>query len=236
MSSPSLTLEHESNPFDDATSTTSDGSSPTMTTRIPTSIRLKLKPRAPTESPMPPAIPTDKYTEDVLRRRYMRYKTNALEDLELIRTSGIKFRLANPPEDITENLVKFIIRNKLSDASCVWAREAKLPGDLYSSTQKVIEAKSFTSDGPCSFGPEKAFNVIYFLDMRAWLADRIVLWRVNLTNESPVWKGMKMNATQTFDDQCKQGRRPHIGWEKLYEQLAEHTELIYDGTFEGTFL
>ncbi len=203
-----------------------------MASQLLTSIKLKLKPKKLVESVMPT---TDKYTEDVLRTRYTRYKTNALEDLELIRTSGIKFRLANPPEDITENLVKFIIRNKLGDDSCVWAREAKLPGDLYSSTQKIIEAKSFTSDGPCSFGPKKVFNVIYFLDMRGWLEDRIILWRVNVSNESPAWKAIKMNKTETNEDQCKLGRRPHITWEALHPQLAEYTEKIYEGTFEDVF-
>jgi hypothetical protein len=71
--------------------------------------------------------------------------------------------------------------------------------------------------------------------MREWLSDKIILWCINLTNESKEWKGLKMNATQTHEDQSNQGRRPHIGFDKLYEQLKDYSTKVYEGTFENIF-
>ena len=71
--------------------------------------------------------------------------------------------------------------------------------------------------------------------MRQWLNDIFILWRVNLTSESSEWKGIKMNKKQTFEEQCKEGRRPHIAWDKIYPQISDHCVKVYEGTFEGIF-
>ncbi len=112
-------------------------------------------------------------------------------------------------------------------------------GDLYSPKyvgKSQPEVKSFTSDGPCQFGPDKKFGVLYFLDLRQWINDHIVLWRVNLTHDSPEFRNIKMNKTQTLSEQCDEGRRPHIAWEKMYPQIQEHCVKIYDGNFENIFV
>ena len=146
-------------------------------------------------------------------------------------------RHQNLPEDITENIVKFIIINHERDLSCSWAKSAKISGDLYSDKYiyAPIEIKAFMSDGPSSFGPRKKFGVLYFLDMRAWLNDIFILWKVSLTSDSLEWKNMKMSKSQTFEDQCKEGRRPHINWNTLQPQLQliNKCEKIYEGTFDG---
>lgn len=187
---------------------------------------------------------SDTYTEGVLRTTYSLYKIY-ITGLNAIRTqTGLPIRSLNPPEDITENITKFILRNKRNDLTCVWAKTVKKSGDLYSDQELVQEVKAFTSNGPCSFGPAKKFNVIYFLDMRQWLDDKFVLWRVSLTNESAKWKGLKMNSTETHEDQCAQGRRPHIGFEKILEQLGDSVDeaglpicaKVYEGTFDGIFV
>ena len=98
-----------------------------------------------------------------------------------------------------------------------------------------VEVKAFASDGPTQFGPDKKFSVIYFLDMRKCNVNRIVLWKVNLTNDSKEFKNIKINKTQTHSDQCQEGRRPRINWDSLYPQISEHCEKIYDGTFEEVF-
>ena len=114
-----------------------------------------------------------------------------------------------------------------------------MPGDLYSDKYPIdtpIEIKALTSDGPSSFGPNKKFGVIYFLDMRDWKNDLFILWRVNVTNESHEWKQIKMNKTQTNGEQCDEKRRPHISWDKIHEQIPDKCEKVYEGTFENIFI
>lgn len=180
----------------------------------------------------------DKYTPDVLRKQYTSYRTNYMDTAETITTTGLPIRHQNPPEDVTENIAKFIIRNFHNDSSCKWAKAIGKKGDLFSKKYTDLqppEVKSFISDGPSSFGPKKKFGAIYFLDMRNWLNDSFVLWHVNLTNESPAWKKLKMNKTQTNEEQCDEKRRPHISWDKIYPQISEHCTKVYEGTFEGIF-
>lgn len=66
--------------------------------------------------------------------------------------------------------------------------------------------------------------------------DIIILWKVNVTNDSPEWKKLKMNKTETFEEQCIQKRRPHISWDKIYGQIGHLCEKIYEGSFEGIFI
>ena len=191
--------------------------------------------QAKTNSKRARALPIDKYTSDTLRRRFTTYRSDALEVQKIKEESGLPIRNANPPEDITENIVKFLLRNKKGDNTCCRAKCVGKNGDLYSDIEGVQEVKALTSDGPCSFGPKKTFDVIYFLDMRNWLSDSFVLWRLNVTHESKEWKGLKMSKSETHEDQCAKGRRPHIGFEKIYEQLKDRFTLVYSGTFEDIF-
>lgn len=179
----------------------------------------------------------DNYTEDVLRERYFNIKSSYI-CVSKMNEEGLPIRNQNPPEDVTENIVKFVMRNYDGDETCVWAKSVGMKGDVYSSKfslDKQPEIKSFTSNGPSSFGPRKKFGVLYFLDMRDWLNDHIVVWRVNLTDESPEFKQLKMNKMQTFQDQSAGGRRPHIAWKQIYPQIKEFCVQVYDGTFEGIF-
>ena len=181
----------------------------------------------------------DSYTSVVLRQRYKMFKDGYIETSEIINCTNLPIRHQNPPEDITENIVKEIIKQHDNDPSCKWAKCIGEIGDLYSdkySKEYPIEVKSFMSDGPSSFGPTKKFGVIYFLDMRLLLEDRFTLWKVNVTNESPEWKQLKMSKTQTHEDQCKEKRRPHISWENIYSQIPDKCVKIYEGSFEGIFI
>ena len=63
----------------------------------------------------------------------------------------MQIRHQNTPEDITENIVKFIIRKCEQDNTCVWCKGINkkfgLTGDLYSqkyNKKMPIEIKSFT--------------------------------------------------------------------------------------------
>lgn len=186
----------------------------------------------------------DKYTCDVLRIRYNMYRDMYIKTAEIIKTSELPIRHQNPPEDVTENIVKFIINKYDNDPSCKWAKSMKIKGkhkingDLYSDKYPIDsppEVKAFTSDGPSSFGPKKKFGVIYFLDMRKWLNDMFTLWKVTVSNDSPEWKHIKMNKTQTHEEQCEEGRRPHISWDNIHSQISDKCIKVYDGGFEGIF-
>ena len=182
---------------------------------------------------------TDDYTQSVLDTEYNSYSNYYISRTKTRKETGLPIRLPNPPEDVTENIVKFIIINYDNDPSCKWAKAIKLHGDLYSdkySTSYPIEVKAFTSDGPSSFGPDKKFGVIYFLDMRDWLNNKFILWKVNVTSDSPEWRNIKMNKKQTNEEQCKQKRRPHISWENIYSQIPDKCIKIYEGTFEDIFM
>jgi hypothetical protein len=181
----------------------------------------------------------DLYTSDILRRRFRRLKEEHDDLCQIKASTGLPIRHQNPPEDITENIAKFVIQNYDGDSSCKWAKSVGLNGDLCSDKYPIDappEVKSFSSCGPLTFGPDKKFSVVYFVDIRNLFEhDNLVVWKANLTSESPEWKGIKMTKDQTFDDQCKQGRRPHLGWSVLYPQISENCVKIYDGTFEGIF-
>ena len=188
------------------------------------------------------APPTeDRYSEDVLRRRFSAFRTFYSSGLEL--KDVLDIRMTNMPEDISENITKFIIRNKLGVDS-QWARHVEKTGDLWSVAEGVQENKCFMSDGPMSFGPEKTWSVLYCLDLRKWMDDVIVLYRVTLTPADEQWQNIRMSGErskkkeggETWRDQCHtRGARPHIGWEALYPQIREHCTEVYRGSFEGIF-
>jgi hypothetical protein len=180
--------------------------------------------------------PNDKYPADCLRDSFAFFKQNHYNVCALIDKTGARIRLPNPPEDMTENMAKFIIRNYDNDPSCCWGKGMGVKGDLCSLAYKQPEVKSFTSDGPMQFSPSSHFDVLYCLDLRKWKQDNFVLWRVNLTDESPEFKNVKVNKKQTLEEQCAEGRRPHIGWDKLHCQLDEHCVKVFEGTFDDILI
>ncbi len=174
----------------------------------------------------------DTYTQTVLEEQYALHKAYVKGRIDSTKKTGVKVRLPSIPEDISENIVKFIIQNKLKDKSSKWSCKK---GDLYSDTEGKQECKCFTSDGPPSFTPSSDWDVIYFLDGRKWLEDKFVLYRISLKRTSDEWKNIKVSKSQTFDDQCKQGRRPRITWESLCPQVSDHCKKVYEGTFQDIF-
>lgn len=175
----------------------------------------------------------EKYTKELLKEQYFLHKSYVLGRIETIKKLCIDIRLPCIPEDISENIVKYIIHNKLNDKSSSW--DCKI-GDLQSKKEGKQECKCFTSNGPLSFTPTTDWNVIYFLDARNWLNDKFILYRINIKRTSDEWKNIKISKTQLFDDQCKQGRRPRISWNSLYPQIEQYTTKVYDGTFEDIFI
>ncbi len=170
----------------------------------------------------------DKYTKETLISHFSLHK-EYIEKLKIIeKDKNIKFRLPCIPEDISENMIKFIIR-KLGDTTCTW----DCKGDLWSNVDKKIECKCFTSKGPISFTPSSGWNEIYFFDATEWLNDKFILYKTKLNYDSQEWKNISVNKKETFGDQAKSGRRPRIGWSYLYPQIQDYTEKVFEGSFES---
>lgn len=179
-------------------------------------------------------VRNDRYTENILKTQFKIQRDYVLTRISTTKDLGYKIRLSSIPEDISENIVKHILRTHGEDKTCIWDCDT---GDLHSVYEGKQECKCFTSNGPLSFTPSSAWDVIYFLDAREWLSDDGIfkLYRIPLKRTSEEWKAIKMNKKQTFEDQCKQGRRPRISWEGLFPQISNHCNLVFQGSFESIF-
>lgn len=137
-----------------------------------------------------------------------------------------KIRNPNFPSEITENIVKFIIARKYRIMPC-WDTDS---GDLIL-LGKRIEVKGFMSDGPSSFGPSEKWNIIYFVDAKNFSKKCFKVYEIFLSNDCEIWLNIKISKTQTYGDQCKQGRRPRIAFGDIKKQIPTHCKLIFDGSF-----
>jgi hypothetical protein len=183
-------------------------------------IRIKLLPR-PVRNKTTINI-TDKYSREVLQKYYKIHYDYviALKEIDIV---NIRFPCI--PEHISENIVKFLIHDKLNDKTCSW----NCVGDLHSDIEKIQECKCFTVDAPLSFGPHCSWNVLYVLDATEWLLNKFKLYRINVTATSKVWLDIKVNNIDTFEVHAKNNRRPRIKWSSMQLQLKEYTEVIFDG-------
>lgn len=173
----------------------------------------------------------DKYTPEILKRQFNIHKEYVRTRKEASLILDGQIRLPCIPEDISENIIKFIL-HKVGDSTVTW----NCSGDLHSNIDGKLECKCFTSDGPSSFTPSSEWNVIYFLDAQKWLDDYFVLYRVNLNKNSTEWKNVQINKTQKFEDQSSVGRRPRIAWKNLFPQIEPHCQKIFEGTFNDIFI
>jgi hypothetical protein len=101
----------------------------------------------------------DTYTQDLLKQQYILHKAYVNGRINTTKKIGVKVRLPCIPEDISENIVKFILHNKLDDITSRWDCKN---GDLQSEKEGKQECKCFTSDGPSSFTPSSDWDVIYW--------------------------------------------------------------------------
>lgn len=177
----------------------------------------------------------DNYNEDILKKRYINFKKYYESETEHI-SNQVPLRHINLPEDITENITKFIIRKYEDDNSIVWCKGIKKSGDLYSRKLSLsIEVKAFSSTGPTQFGPKCKFDKLYFLDFTKFTEDRITLWKVNVNDSDQSFLNLKVNKNETLELQQKKKRRPRIKFKDLYTQVSHLCEKIYDGNFENIF-
>lgn len=136
------------------------------------------------------------------------------------------------PEVLSENIIRLIINFK-GDNSCTWKKIKKTgSGDLHSKFDGHIEAKSFTSNGPISFGPNEKWDNLYFLDARGWLDDYYVLYKLNCSNTE--FKRIRVSKKNTYYDQISMNRRPRISWKKLKPQLCKGVHGKFERIFSGS--
>lgn len=178
------------------------------------------------------AMPKKDLTPDMLCELFALEKTYTLGLLRARDAYNIPIRLNGLPSHVSENIIKFVVINKLGDKTCTWSCSV---GDLASKDGK-LECKCFTSDGPISFGPDQEWTHIYFLDARRWLEDTFVVWRVERPNTDDLWKTIKMNKKESKQDQSDSKRRPRINWEGLYPQIKEVCHKVWEGSFENIFI
>lgn len=167
------------------------------------------------------------FTTETLKQFYIIHKKYVQDIISLSILSNMNIRYPAIPEYISENIIKFAIQLE-GDKTVHWNCKN---GDLLSKVRGKLECKCFTSDGPISFTPSSEWDEIYFLDARNWLNDRYIVYRVELKYVSDEWKNIKVNKTQTFDDQRKQGRRPRINWNSLYLQISPYCKKIFEDAF-----
>lgn len=145
-----------------------------------------------------------------------------------------KFRKPNYPSEITENLVKFAITKKYNTSPT----EKLLPswdtkkGDLCLRDMQ-IEVKGsvdLMNGGPCSFGPKEEWDYIYFVDALNRSRNEFKIYEIKLSNEDKIWKNIKVNKNETYQNQCLQKRRPRITFKELIRQIPEsYINILFDG-------
>jgi hypothetical protein len=97
---------------------------------------------------------------------------------------------------------------------------------------KKIEVKGFMSNGPCSFGPNENWNIICFVDCKEHINNFFKIYQINLSNKNIIWKNIKVNKNETFEQQCLQKRRPRICFNDIQKQIPIYCKLIFEGFFE----
>ena len=83
----------------------------------------------------------DTYTPDILKEQYKSHTDYVKLRKESATRLKILVRLPHIPEDISENMIKFIIRNWVGDKTSTWSCKS---GDLHSDIEGTQECKCFT--------------------------------------------------------------------------------------------
>ena len=139
-----------------------------------------------------------------------------------------KLRLPQYPPEITENLVKFVIIKKYNSTPS-WDTKK---GDLYLDG-KQLEVKGscdLLNGGPSSFGPTEKWDSIYFVDAIDRKYKKFKVYEIKLSNNNEIWKNIKVNKNNTYEEQCLQGRRPRITFKNLIKQIPnKYINIIFHG-------
>ena len=142
-----------------------------------------------------------------------------------------KIRISNFPSHISENFAKFAIFKKYNIMPS-WDTDK---GDLvlslnnFHTIRMEVKGSINLSNGPPTFGPTENWDYIYFVDGVDTFNKNYKVYEIQLSNTNELWKNLTVNKTQTFQDQCREKRRPRIIFRELQNQLKTHCKLIFDG-------
>lgn len=140
-----------------------------------------------------------------------------------------KFRNANFPSEISENIVKYALRNYYKVCPTWDTKKGDLVMELLH-IEKTLEVKGFSSSGPASFGPVEKWDVLYFINCKDYTNKKFTVYEINLSSNSRIWCDIKINLKQTYGQVCKQGKRPRITFDKIVAQLKKkYIKIIFDG-------
>jgi hypothetical protein len=160
---------------------------------------------------------------NILLNNYIQY-SSIINDINQ-KLQYKKIRNINFPSEISENLVKITLQNKYNK-TVSWNIKS---GDLLNNNEK-IEVKCFSSSGPSSFGPSEKWDILYFVNAIKYKEKKFKIYEIKLSNDNIEWKNLKINNTQTFEDQCKQKRRPRLPFNNIKKQLdKQYINKIFDG-------
>ena len=107
------------------------------------------------------------------------------------------------------------------------------PGDLMINNLKLeVKGSLDLNNGPISFGPNENWNFIYFLDGYDTLNLNYKVYEIKHKNKSELWKSLKINKDETYENQCIQKRRPRINFNKIQEHFKDECKLIFNGNFK----
>lgn len=62
------------------------------------------------------------------------------------------------------------------------------------------------------------------------LENKFKIYKIKLSSDSEEFKNLKVNKFQTFEEQCKQKRRPRLSFKEIKNQLKEHIKLVFNDT------
>lgn len=140
-----------------------------------------------------------------------------------------KIRKPNFPSEISENIVKFVY-NKNNKNLAKWDVKG---GDLITLDGLKIEVKAYSSNGPTSFGPTEKWDILYIVDAKRYLDKRFKVYEINLKSSNIIIQNLKVSKLETYEQQCKSGRRPRINPINLIEQLGNNCNLIFNDTIHS---
>lgn len=177
----------------------------------------------------------DNFTKSILKELIIKY--NSLYEFystlnHKLYDNKKKLRKPNYPSEISENIVKFAIIKKYN-VFPIWNTKI---GDLVLDN-KQLEVKAsldLFNGGPSSFGPIEKWYKIYFVDCIKHHKLIFTVYEINLSNDSELWKNIKVNKKQTYENQCCQGRRPRITFSEIIKQIPdEYIKIIFSDNIDN---
>jgi len=180
---------------------------------------------------------TDGMTPDMLLRCIESYRQTIQNEKEMnAKLTNKKIRYSNFPSHISENIAKFAFGKKYGIMPTWDTKVGDLVVSKMSSPIRLeVKGSLNLANGPPTFGPTEVWDRILFVDAVDMYNDNYLVYEIQLSNQSQEWKQLKVSETQTYYDQCQQGRRPRLAFEKIQNQVGNKCNLIFDGHIKSLF-